>query len=199
LQDWIKELKKLPEADKLSRDIQTENRRRYDESLGHDEWSSKKQAKLQDHHHDQTARVSDEHHKRRLREHDRMEASYKLKEQKEAIKNREQKISKPPVWKRVLGITRKDRRRLEELKAGYNDARHRYDERMGHLEQQRETALAQLKRQQTNEKQNNLNQSLTSRPEGYLTQEQRRAIDTHQPREERSQARSRGGGFDRGR
>lgn len=108
--------------------------------------------RLQDSHISAQATLANHFHRRISREKAYLGSYYSLREQKEEIRQMEERCKSPSFWRRVTGLARKDRNRLQVLKLNYNSARMRYNERIGEIELQYTDSMLKLKERQGNER-----------------------------------------------
>lgn len=78
----------------------------------------------------------------------KLASHYHLPEKKSEIKELGEQLKHPPWWKKLFGITRKERQHLGRLILGFKDARDRYREKIDHIASQREEALSELRERQ---------------------------------------------------
>lgn len=180
----------LPDATKLSREIQTANRRRYDESLRHDEKSAQHQARTQSRHLEEQGRTSTDFDVRAAQERQRLEEHYRFEDQHMAIDALRQKTESPSWWRRLFGLARRDRERLENLEQSLADAKRRTEERMGAVEAERQATLAALKQRQELERTRDAEAIQAQRPKDYADEIERQKIIKHiqEKRQERSRS-----------
>ena len=103
---------------------------------------------LQDRHFEERLAVFHRHHQRILRERERLEDYYQVRDQERSIE--QLAARKPALWRRLLGIT--GGKRLEELQAKLDNCRWRVRERVEFLEKDRDRAIAEVARRQEREK-----------------------------------------------
>ncbi len=96
-------------------------------------------------------RVSEEVRQRIAATKKRLIRYYELPEKKEAIQNLREKIENAPWWKRLFGVTRKDRHELQCQVKTYKDAMIRYRDGLSHAEQQGARELSDLQGRQVQE------------------------------------------------
>ena len=185
------DLSRLPDATDLSRSIQKDNRRRYDESRRHDERLVHQKNQMQSRHLEQRAHLANRFEDKLSGEREQLEQQYKLAAQKEEIGKLQNSVSTPRWWKRLLGVTRKEQARLVDLERNLENAQGRCQERLDAITVDREQALAKLKQRQETEKQDTLKRIDSERPEGYLSEAERERMLQHL--KHRSQDRTRDG------
>lgn len=173
------ELTRLPDATKLSREIQQDNRRRYDESLKYDRKVIAQTNQLQTRQQEQRAKVVNHYEDKLTRQRDDAAEHYALKEQETAIEALRAKTKKTNWLKRVLGLAEKERELLREMELTRQNA-------------EREKSLTQLKELQTIQQQRRTEQLQAQKPADYVNENEREKIMQHL-REKRQQNRSRNG------
>lgn len=189
LQDF--NLTRLPDATKLSRDIQADNRRRYDESLKHDERVIRQKNQMQSQHQEQRAQVSNSYEDRLIQQREELAQHYRLDEQQAKIAALRDKTKKPNLWKRLLGISKKEQTRLGELEKTFQNAQWRTQERLSQTSTERENSIAQLKERQETE-QSRLSETFQAqKPAGYVNENEREKMVQYL--RDKRQARSRSG------
>ena len=186
------DLTHLPDATKLSRDIQTDNRRRYDESLKHDERVVQLTNQIQSRHLEQRAQVSNTYADRMAQQREELARQYRLKEQQAEIAALREKTRKPKLWKRIFGIAKKEQAQLAELEMNQQNAQWRLSERLGQTAAAREQSLAGLKARQEAERRKETEKLQTQKPAGYVNENEREKLVQHL-RDKRQQSRSRTG------
>ncbi len=180
------DLSRLPDATELSRSIQADNQRRYEQSHRHDEQVARQKNAIQSRHLEQRAQMSHRFENRLTREREEARRHYRLDEQEAQIEALREKTKKPGLWKRLLGIARKDQARLTELELTQQNAQWRAQERLDRIAAERKQSLAQLKERQEAEKRREL--EALQRPAGYLDQAERERMAQHLKRPERGRS-----------
>lgn len=134
----------LPEATALAKQVLTDNRRRYDESLRHDEAAAQRRNALEERQRrerDESARAAAA---RAEREQDALERAHGVAEQRAEIARLRRAAQNPKWWQRLLGLTRQTARQLEAKEATHANAQGRIRERLDHLAAEKQRALAQM-------------------------------------------------------
>lgn len=185
------DLSRLPDATKLSRDIQADNRRRYDESLKFDVRVIRQRNQIQDRHLEQRAKTSNHYQDRLMGQREVLTRHYGLNQQKAEIAALREKTKNAPLLKRILGITRNEKTLLSELEKSYENAQWRTQERLGQISAEREKVLAHLKQRQQAAQEKALERLQTEKPAGYVNENEREKM--LQYLREKGQARARNG------
>jgi hypothetical protein len=163
----------LPDATKLSRDIQKENRRRYDESLRFDERVVRQRNEMQDRHIDQRARTTTRYEDRLLAQRELLSRYYRTDEQRNEIEELRDKTEKASWIKRLTGIAQKEKALLTQLEKSYENAQWRAQERLGQIAAEREKVMAQLKQYQETSEKRLLTRLEAQKPTGYINDNER--------------------------
>jgi hypothetical protein len=173
------DLTRLPDATELSRKIQADNKRRYERSRRHDEQVAQQKNQMQTRHQEQRTQMSHCFEDRLTREREELNQHYRLDEQQAQIDTLREKTKNPNWWKRLLGISKKDRARLNELELTHQNAQWRAQERLDRITAEREKSLALLKERQEAEKRLELEQLHTQKPADYINEAEREKIAHH--------------------
>lgn len=183
------DLARLPDATQLSRTIQADNKRRYDESRQHDEQVAQQENQMQTRHQEQRTQVSHRFEDRLTREREEGARHYRLDEQQAEITALRGKTENPKWWKRLFGLAKKEQARLSELELTHQNAQWRAQERIDRISAEREKSLVQLAERQEAEKRRELENLKTRQPTGYLDETEREKMIQHlrDRRQERSQ------------
>ncbi|MBL9170341.1 MAG: relaxase/mobilization nuclease domain-containing protein [Verrucomicrobiales bacterium] len=164
---------RLPDATAVSRKVQADNRRRYEQSREHDEQIARQKNQMQSRHAEQRAQTFNRYEDRLSREKTELAQHYRLDEQQAAVAQQQAKSRNPALWKKLFGLARKDQIRLEELELNLQDAQRRMQERLGQIEAERTAALAKLQEKQEAEKRLTVERAERARPTGYVNEEER--------------------------
>lgn len=181
----------VPDATNLARDIQAKNKKRYFASLKYDEWAAAKQNQLQDRQIEQRSETVNRYYERLEREKVELERSYGLKKQKNQIDALQAKVRTPSLWKRILGISKLEQTRLQQLKMTYENAEWRTQERLKTIETEKQKSLSQLQEQQLVEKRRELELIANRRPSDYAAPAEREKIRQHFEKKQQHQVRQR--------
>lgn len=185
------DLARLPDATQLSRTIQADNKRRYEQSRRHDEQVAQQKNAIQSRHLEQRAQLSHRFEDRLAREREETSRHYRLDEQQAQIEALREKTKKPNLWQRLFGFAKKDQARLSELELTHQNAQWRAQERLDRIAADREKSLAALKERQDAEKHRELENLQTQRPAGYVNEAEQARIAQHlrERRQERTRSR----------
>ena len=170
---------RLPDATKLSREIQAENRRRYDASLKHDQRVIEQTNRLQSRHQEQRAQLAHDFSDRMTQEREELARYHRLDEQQRQIEILQAKTRRTNWLKRMLGITRKQQEQLRALELTRQNAEWRTAEKLNQIKNEGEQSLAQLQTRQTAEQQRVTARLQARKPADYVNENEREKILKH--------------------
>jgi len=173
------DLPALPDAAELSKRIQADNKRRYEQSRKHDEQVAQQQNQIQSRHLEERARAFNRFEDRLARERDELAQHYRLKERQKEIELWRD-VTRNPSWLvRLLGAAKKHQARLTELEMTHQNAQARMQERLDHITTERDKSFTALKARQETEKRRELEGLQVQRPAGYVNEDERARIAQH--------------------
>lgn len=175
----------LPNADRLSLQIQANLRQRYFRSRRHDNWAARRINKEQIRHHEQQSWLRDQFDTRIDSKKTELKEFYRFDRQKEEIADLEKKTERPSLWARFTGKARARRRELSDKKRSFENAAMRYDEAIDHLENQKGHALESQAKKQARRKEITRRKIQESKPSDYMDENQREITKKEFPEIER--------------
>ena len=186
------ELTRLPDAAKLSRDIQADNRRRYDESLKYDQQVMERTNQLQTKHREQRAKVVHHFEDKLARQRESLTERYRSAEQRDKIEALQEKTKRVNWLKRMFGTARKEQELLREMESSRRQVEGRAREQFGKIAAEREQSLGQLGELQAMQKERKAGLWQSQKPAGYVNENEREKI-MQRLREQRQSSRTRNG------
>lgn len=167
------DLSSLPDATQLSKSIQAHNRRRYEESLKHDERVIQRKNELQAQHLEERAQARNEYHDRLIKQRKQLTKYYRLREQQAEISALRKQTTNPHWLKKILGITRNQKMRLDTLQKTYDNANWRTQESLSQIETEGTNFLEQLKASHAAREKKALEAAQEKKPAGYANENER--------------------------
>jgi hypothetical protein len=169
----------LPDATKLAKQKSEDNMKRYKASLAHDRWASEKVASIQDRHNAERSATFNDYHDRVVKTRDELNKFYRFRDQQKEIDALKKKTAKASIWKKLIGLDKREKSQLEKLQLNFENAKWRALEGIGKSEKERQAALDKLQKHQTTEKRFELKNIEKQKPEGYADAAEREKILKH--------------------
>lgn len=146
------DLKSLPNADNLQKQIKVKNRQEYHESRKYDYWASKTLNETQDRQLEERNKLHSKYHQKLEQKKKELDEYYNRNDVEKEISRLEEALEKSAFLKKISGKQKQDKTRLENLKKNLDTIKQRTNEQTGAIKSEREQSFKEQKLRHNAEK-----------------------------------------------